>query len=192
MDEPDLDVEYVERDGRWWGASGSQLASSVAGGWPPQTGPRWVMLSGGPRGSSAAGQGDDAMVELLGRFLVRQWIYGLRQFLGACAVLCFFSTRRGTRILRSSLAALWCARLRVTLSEELRTVDTSVAFRGNWTLRSRAPCIWQFLFAVWVLSSCYASTRFLRPILVLPSWGLAVWRSAHSFCFGLLGLLATH
>ena len=39
------------------GASGSRLASSIAGGWPRQTGPRLAILSGGPRGSSAVGQG---------------------------------------------------------------------------------------------------------------------------------------
>ena len=37
---------------------------------------------------------------------------------GASAVLFFFSTRRRTRILRSSLFALWCVGLRVTLNGE--------------------------------------------------------------------------
>ena len=78
------------------GASGSRLTSSIAGRWPRQMGHRLAILSGGPRGSLAEGQGDWG--------LVRQWIHGLRQLLGACAVLYFLSTRRGTRILRSSLS----------------------------------------------------------------------------------------
>ena len=40
------------------GASGSQLASSFAGGWPRQMGHRLAIPSGGLRGSSAEGQGD--------------------------------------------------------------------------------------------------------------------------------------
>ena len=39
-------------------ASGSWLASGIAGGWLRQTGPRLVTLSGGPRGSSAVDQCD--------------------------------------------------------------------------------------------------------------------------------------
>ena len=50
------------------GASGSRLASSVAGGWLRQTGHRLAIQCGGPRGSSAEGQGDWG--------LVRQWIHG--------------------------------------------------------------------------------------------------------------------
>ena len=63
------------------GASGSQLASSIAGGWPLRMGHRLAIQYGGLRGSSAEGQGDWG--------LVRQWIHGLRQCLGACAVLYF-------------------------------------------------------------------------------------------------------
>ena len=40
-----------------------------------------------------------------------------------------------------------CALSTLQLPSEL------VVARGNWTLRLRAPCIWQFLFAVWVHSS---------------------------------------
>ena len=54
------------------GASGSQLASGTAGGWPLPMGPRLAILSGGLHGSSAAGQGGGAMVVLLGWCLVRQ------------------------------------------------------------------------------------------------------------------------
>ena len=57
------------------GASGSQLASGIAGGWPLPVGPRLAILSGGLHGSSAAGQGDDATMVLLGWCLVRQWIH---------------------------------------------------------------------------------------------------------------------
>ena len=64
------------------GASGSHLASSVAGGWPRQMGHRLAIRHGGPRGSLAEGQGDWG--------LVRQWIHDLRQLLGACVVLYFF------------------------------------------------------------------------------------------------------
>ena len=86
----------------------------------------------------------------------RRWF--ARQLLGSCAVLYFFSTRRGTRILRSSLSALWCVGLRVTLDGEcaqsiLQLPSEPVVALGIWTLRSLAPCIWQFLFAVWVYSS---------------------------------------
>ena len=57
------------------GASGSQLTSSTAGGWPLPMGPRLAILSGGLHGSSAAVQGDDATKVLLGWYLVRQWIH---------------------------------------------------------------------------------------------------------------------
>ena len=40
------------------GASGSRLASDIAGGWPRQMGHRLAIPSGGLRGSSAEGQGD--------------------------------------------------------------------------------------------------------------------------------------
>ena len=56
------------------GASGSQLTSSTAGGWPLPMGPRLAILSGGLHGSSAV-QGDDATKVLLGWCLVRQWIH---------------------------------------------------------------------------------------------------------------------
>ena len=105
------------------GASGSRLASSIAGGWPRQMGHRPAIRYGGPRGSSAEGQGDWGFV--------RQWIHGLRQLLGACTVLYFLSTRRGTRILRSSLSCslvCWSASL---AHGEVCTVDTSVAFRAG-------------------------------------------------------------
>ena len=144
-DEPDFDVEYVELDGCWWGASGSGLASSIAGGWPRQMGHRPATQYGSPRGSSAEGQGDWG--------LVRQWILGLCQLLGACAVLYFLATCRGTRILRSSLSCSLVCWSASHAHGEVCTVDTSVAFRGKLTLRSRAPCNWQFLFAVWVYSS---------------------------------------
>ena len=64
------------------GASGTQLASSIAGGWPRQMGHRLAIQYGGPRGSSAEGQGDWG--------LVRQWIHGLRQRLGACCAVSYF------------------------------------------------------------------------------------------------------
>ena len=51
------------------GVSGSHFANSIAGGWPRQMGHRLAISSGGPRGSSAEGQGDGS--------LVRQWIQGL-------------------------------------------------------------------------------------------------------------------
>ena len=40
------------------GASGTQLASVIAGGWPLPMGHRLVMPSGGRRGSSGVDQGD--------------------------------------------------------------------------------------------------------------------------------------
>ena len=56
-EELDDDVEKMEFDGCWWCASGSRLASSIAGGWPRQTDPRLAIRSGGPRGSSGVDQG---------------------------------------------------------------------------------------------------------------------------------------
>ena len=76
------------------GASGSQLASNIAGGWPLPMGPRLAMPSCGRRGSSAEGQGD-----VLGT-TVDTWSASVP---GAYAVFFFFSTRRRTRILRSSV-----------------------------------------------------------------------------------------
>ena len=55
--------------------SGSQLASSIAGGWPLPMGPRLAILFGGLHGSSAEGQDDDDTMVLLGCCLVRQWIH---------------------------------------------------------------------------------------------------------------------
>ena len=127
------------------GASESRLASSIAGGWPRQMGHRLAILYGRLRGSSAEGQGDWG--------LVRQWIHGLRQLLGACAVLCFLSTRRGTRILASSLSCFLVCWSASHAEWILQLPSEPVVARGNWTSRSRAPCIWQFLFAVLVYSS---------------------------------------
>ena len=76
------------------GASGSQLASNIAGGLPLPMGPSVAMPSGGRRGSSAEGQGD-----VLGT-TVDTWSVSVP---GAYAVFFFFSTRRRTRILRSSV-----------------------------------------------------------------------------------------
>ena len=56
-------------------ASGTQLTSIIAGGWPLPMGPRLAILFGGLLGSSAVGQGDDASMVLLGWCLVRQWIH---------------------------------------------------------------------------------------------------------------------
>ena len=74
-DEPVRFIEYVQHDGHWWGASGSSLDSSIAGGWPLPMGPRLAILSGGLHGSSAEGQDDDDTMVLLGWCLVRQWIH---------------------------------------------------------------------------------------------------------------------
>ena len=76
------------------GASGSLLASNIAGGWPLPMGPRLAIPYGGRRGSSAKGQGD-----VLGT-TVDTWSTSVP---GACAVFFFFSTRRRTRIRRSSV-----------------------------------------------------------------------------------------
>ena len=73
-DEPDFAVESWSMMGAGGGASGAQLASGIAGGWPLPMGPRLAILSGGLHGLSAAAQGDDAMEELLSWCLVRQWI----------------------------------------------------------------------------------------------------------------------
>ena len=56
--EEDFAVEYVEFAIACGGASGTQLASGIAGGWPLPMGHRLAIQYGGPRGSSAEGQGD--------------------------------------------------------------------------------------------------------------------------------------
>ena len=67
------------------GASGSLLASNIAGGWPLPMDPRLAIPYCGRRGSSAEGQGD-----VLGT-TVDTWSTPVP---GACAVFFFFSTRR--------------------------------------------------------------------------------------------------
>ena len=83
------------------GASRSRLASSIVGGWPRQVGPRLAIPSGGLRGSSAEGQGDS--VGLVLGSTVDPWSASAP---GCLCRIVFFSTRRRTRILRSSLSAL--------------------------------------------------------------------------------------
>ena len=91
-------------------ASGTQLASGIAGGWPLPMGHRLVMPSGGRRGSSGVDQGD-----LLGTTVVT-WSASVLELMPYF----FFSTRRRTRILRSSVFSLAC--LRITLNGEVWTV----------------------------------------------------------------------
>ena len=55
-------------------ASGTQLISGIAGGWPLPMGHRPAVRYGGLHGSSAVGHGDVATMVLLGWCLVRQWI----------------------------------------------------------------------------------------------------------------------
>ena len=57
-----------------------------------------------------------------------------------------------------------CAQLILQLPSEL------VVARGNCTLRSRAPCIWQFLFAVWVYSSWRNAWFNSGYMLCVSSW----------------------
>ena len=76
-------------------ASGSQVASNIAGGWPLSMGPSLAIPEGGRRGSSAEGQGDVLGTKVDTRSA---------SVPGACAVFFFFSTRRRTRILRSSVS----------------------------------------------------------------------------------------
>ena len=56
-------------------ASGTQLTSGIAGGWPLPMGHRLAIRYGGLHGSSAVGHGDVATMVLLGWCLVRQWIH---------------------------------------------------------------------------------------------------------------------
>ena len=55
-------------------ASGTQLISGIAGGWPLPMGHRPAIRYGGLHGSSAVGHGDVATMVLLSWCLVRQWI----------------------------------------------------------------------------------------------------------------------
>ena len=77
------------------GPLGSGLAGMSAGGWLRQTDPRLAPQAGGRCGSSAEGQSD-----VLG-MTVDTWSASVP---GAYAVFFFFSTRRRTRILRSSVS----------------------------------------------------------------------------------------
>ena len=54
-------------------------------------------------------------------------------------------------------------------------------FYNGYMLRVSSWCLWKVFF-VKENSNLEVDSRLL-------SWGLLVWRSAHSFCFGLLGLL---
>ena len=56
------------------GASGSQLASSTAGGWPRLMGHVLAIHYGGPRGSSAEGQGDGAWFDNGYMVCVSAWV----------------------------------------------------------------------------------------------------------------------
>ena len=81
-------------------------------------------------------------------------------FFGSCGRLCL---------------APWCVGLRVTLMEKcaqstLQLPSELVVARGNWTLRSRAPCTWQFLFAVWVSSSWCNAWFNSGYMLCVSSW----------------------
>ena len=57
-----------------------------------------------------------------------------------------------------------CAQSTLQLPSEL------VVARGNWTLRSRAPCICQFLSAVWVYSSWRNAWFISGYMLCVSSW----------------------
>ena len=56
-------------------ASGTQLISGIAGGWPLPMVHRPAIRYGGLHGSSAVGHGDDATMVLLGWCMVQQWIH---------------------------------------------------------------------------------------------------------------------
>ena len=92
------------------GASGTQLASGIAGGWPLPMGHRLVMPSGGRRGSSGVDQGD---------CLVRQWIHGCVSP-GAYAVffLLFYVKENSD----PEVVGLLSGVLRITLNGEVCTV----------------------------------------------------------------------
>ena len=57
-----------------------------------------------------------------------------------------------------------CAQSTLQLQSEL------VVARGNRTLRSRAPCTWQFLLAVWVYSSWRNAWFYSGYMLCVSSW----------------------
>ena len=85
---------------------------------------------------------DDAMMGYLRVWcLVRHWIHGLRLLLGAFGWLLhiFYVMVFSDPEVDAAPSMLQLLPERVT--------------PGNWTLRSRAPRIWQFLFADWVYSS---------------------------------------
>ena len=114
------------------GASGSQLASNVAGGRPLPMGPR-LATYGGRRGSLAEGQGD-----VLGT-TVDTWSASVP---GACAVF-FFSTRRRTRILRSSVLLSGVSASHVEWKSVYSRYFSCLPCFRTWNLdiTLRAPCI---------------------------------------------------
>ena len=112
------------------GASGSQLASCTAGGWPLPMGPRLAIPYDGRRGSSAEGQGD---------VLGRQWIHLQRQRLGACAVFFFFYVK-----VNSDPEVVFLALWRVGVHAEWRSVHSRLQF----------PCL-HLEFGQYVMSPLY-------------------------------------
>ena len=80
-------------------ASGTQLISGTAGGWPLPVGHKPAIRCGGLRGSSAEGHGDVAMVVLLGG--VPLFVH--RQRGGYCSYL-----QRQVRTVQTCYAAVTC------------------------------------------------------------------------------------
>ena len=111
------------------GASGSWLASSIAGGWPRQVGHRLAIQYGAPvaHRQRARGSTVDTWSASAPGCLVPSCTFFLREGeLGSCGRLCL---------------APWSAGLRITLMEKcapstLQLPSELVVARGNWTLRS--------------------------------------------------------
>ena len=93
-------------------ASGTQLTSGIAGGWPRQMGQRLAMQYGSLHGSSAVDQGDDAVVELLCRCLVRQCIHVCVSTWVLLPYCSFFLREGGLGSCGRLCLARWCAGLR--------------------------------------------------------------------------------
>ena len=117
------------------GASGSQLASSIVGGWPRLMGHRLAIYFGGPRGSSAEGQGDGAWFDSGYMVCVSAWVL---------VPYCIFYVKGNRDPEVVSVLLPWCVGLRVTLLEKCA--------QSTLHLLSE-DIIWQFLFTVWVYSS---------------------------------------
>ena len=122
-------------------ASGTQLISGIAGGWPLPMGHRPAIRHGGLHGSSAVGHSDVATMVLLGWCLVRQWIQvpastycGGASFCSSSKWWILLFLQRQVRTVQTCYAAVTfthsanCAERDTQLAEQLVEVPTIASY----------------------------------------------------------------